>query len=155
MSKSKKSSSTGAAKKPGKKTPSKPAEAAVLSEAEAPQQMPEEVVAPEPAEPLEVESAPPRASGKRGRKPKAAKEAAPKPYKAMSCLDAAAAVLKAQGEPMRVKDIIDAVFAQKLWHSEAPTPAATLASAILREMKKGDASRFKKTGRGLFDLNAK
>ena len=34
------------------------------------------------------------------------------------------------------------------------TPAATLSSAILREMKKGKESRVKKTGRGRFVLNA-
>jgi hypothetical protein len=34
------------------------------------------------------------------------------------------------------------------------SPAATLSSAILREMKKGKDSRFKKTGRGQFALNA-
>ena len=72
----------------------------------------------------------------------------------MTCLDAAAAVLRAAGEPMQTKAMIDAMHRQKLWSSDAPTPAATLYSAILREMKvKGDQSRFKKTGRGHFALN--
>ena len=83
---------------------------------------------------------------------KHAKEKAPKPP---SCLDAAAQVLKAKGEPMRCKEMIEAIFAQKLWHTDAPTPAATLYSAILREMKtKGKEARFKKTERGHFALNA-
>ena len=69
----------------------------------------------------------------------------------MSCLDAAAAVLKAKGEPMNCKDMVAAMAEQGLWKSDAPTPAATLSSAILREMtKRGDASRFKKTAPGLF-----
>ena len=83
---------------------------------------------------------------------KAAKEKAPKP---LSCLDAAAQVLKAKGQPMRCKEMIEAIFGQKLWHTDAPTPAATLYSAILREMKvKGKDARFKKTERGHFALNA-
>jgi hypothetical protein len=68
----------------------------------------------------------------------------------MSCLDAAAAVLKASAAPMSCKAMVDAMREQKLWTSDAPTPAATLSSAILRELKKGSASRFKKTDRGLF-----
>ena len=84
--------------------------------------------------------------------PKAAKE--PMPDKSMSCLDAAAAVLRTHGEPMGCKAMIDAMHRQKLWSSEAPTPSATLYSAILREItKKGAASRFKKTERGQFALN--
>jgi hypothetical protein len=76
--------------------------------------------------------------------------------KKLSCLDAAAQVLKTKGEAMNCKGMIDAMFAAKLWHSEAPTPAATLYSAILREIthKKSEA-RFKKTDRGLFVLSAK
>jgi hypothetical protein len=102
------------------------------------------------------------AKSKATKEPKAVKEAAaarePKAAKVnegMSCLDAAAAVLKAKGEPMRCKDLINEMFAKKLWHSDAPTPAATLYSAILREMgRKGAKARFRKTDRGHFALNA-
>lgn len=73
--------------------------------------------------------------------------------KAMSCLDAAVAVLKAEGQPMACKGMVDAMKERGLWTTDAPTPAATLSSAILREMKKGSASRFQKVGRGLFALN--
>jgi len=73
--------------------------------------------------------------------------------KKLSCLDAAAQVLKGEGKPMTCKAMIDAMFSLKLWHSDAPTPAATLYSAILREMtKKPDTSRFVKTDRGLFTI---
>jgi hypothetical protein len=93
---------------------------------------------------------------KAGAKPKAAKHPkAPKPDKGLSCLEAAAEVLKAAKEPMACKAMIDAMFSAKLWTSDAPTPSATLYSAILREIqKKGSASRFKKTERGQFALNA-
>ena len=73
----------------------------------------------------------------------------------VSCLDAAALVLEAEGKPMNTKALMDAIFAKKLWHTDAPTPAATLYSAILREMQvKKDKARFKKTDRGLFTLTA-
>jgi hypothetical protein len=85
------------------------------------------------------------------REPKAPK--APKEKK-VSCLDAAALVLKDKGEPMQCKAMVEAMFQKKLWHTDAPTPAATLYSAILREMKKGKDSRFRKTDRGHFTLNA-
>ena len=75
--------------------------------------------------------------------------------KKVSCLDAAVQVLKDEGKPLNCKTMIDAMFAKKLWHSDAPTPAATLYSAILREMQtKGDKARFAKTDRGLFTVNA-
>jgi len=98
----------------------------------------------------------PEAKTKGAKKAKAAKagstEAKPKK---LSCLDAAALVLKSEGKPMTCKAMIDAMFSQKLWHSDAPTPAATLYSAILREItKKGDASRFIKTDRGLFKVKS-
>jgi hypothetical protein len=81
---------------------------------------------------------------------------AEKKVKKVSCLDAAAQVLKAEGKPMNCKAMIDAMFAKKLWHSDAPTPAATLYSAILREMQtKKEQARFKKTDRGLFTAAGK
>jgi hypothetical protein len=83
--------------------------------------------------------------------PKPPREKAPAKPRAMSCLDAAAAVLKAKGEPMACKAMIDAMHTQGLWKSDAPTPHATLASALLRELKKGAASRFKKVDRGQFE----
>jgi len=56
---------------------------------------------------------------------------------------------------MRCADLITAMKEQGLWASSAPTPAATLSSARLREITtKGADSRFKKTGPGLFTLNA-
>lgn len=74
----------------------------------------------------------------------------------VSCLDAAAMVLKMAGKSLSTKAMIEAMSAQKLWRSDAPTPAATLYSAILRELKhKGPKARFKKTDRGLFALVAR
>jgi hypothetical protein len=71
----------------------------------------------------------------------------------MSGLDAAAQVLKDKGEPMRCKDIVESMLAKGLWKTNGKTPAATLYSAMLREIDtKPGASRFVKTGRGLFGL---
>ena len=98
-------------------------------------------------------------AGPKARKAKpaaaATKGAAPteKAPKKLSCLDAAAEVLKAEGKPMQTKAMVEAMATRGLWSTNAPTPAATLYSAILRELKKGAASRFRKTGPGHFDLN--
>src|SRR5262249_14457731 len=73
----------------------------------------------------------------------------------LSALDAAAQVLKRKGEPMRCKEMIEAMAKAGLWTSPGgQAPHATLYSAILREIgtKKREA-RFKKTERGHFTLN--
>ena len=47
--------------------------------------------------------------------------------------------------------MVEKVLATGLWQTEGKTPAATLASAILREItKKGEAARFRKVDRGKF-----
>src|SRR4029077_19572574 len=70
----------------------------------------------------------------------------------LSCLDAAARVLASAKEPMTTKALIEAMAEKKLWSSpNGQTPAATLYSAILREINtKGKEARFKKADRGLF-----
>jgi len=75
--------------------------------------------------------------------------------KPMSGLDAAAKVLQDAGEPMRAKTLVEAMAARGLWASPAgKTPHATVYAAMLREIAaKGDASRFRKTDRGLFAFN--
>ncbi len=90
--------------------------------------------------------------------PKAAKPAKAKPSTKsdgkLSCLDAAAKVLGESKEPMTTKEMIEAMAAKKYWTSPGgKTPAATLYSAILREINaKGKEARFKKTERGHFAL---
>jgi len=74
--------------------------------------------------------------------------------KKVTLLDAAAQVLKSNGEPMNCKAMVAAVTEKKLWSTSAPTPEATLYSAILRELKKGKDARFKKVDRGQFVLTA-
>lgn len=75
--------------------------------------------------------------------------------KKMSCLGAAAKVLTERGEPMNTQEMIAAMAEADYWTSPGgKTPHATLYSAILRELKKGDDSRFIKTERGRFAARA-
>jgi hypothetical protein len=72
----------------------------------------------------------------------------------MSGLDAAAKVLAESDEPLNCAAIVERAFEAGYWQSDGKTPAATIYSAILREIqKKGDESRFRKAERGKFDLN--
>ena len=70
-----------------------------------------------------------------------------------SGLDAAAKVLAAAGKPMTTQEMVKAMFDQGLWSSSGKTPAATIYSAIIREIAaKGEKARFRKTNRGQFEL---
>jgi HB1, ASXL, restriction endonuclease HTH domain len=72
----------------------------------------------------------------------------------LSALDAAATVLEEAGQPMTCAALIAAMADKGYWTSPAgKTPSATLYSGLLRELTtKGEASRFRKTGRGQFAL---
>jgi hypothetical protein len=85
-------------------------------------------------------------------KPKRQRKAATEPKaKKLSALDAAAKVLAEEGKPLNCQEMIEAMAAKGYWTSPGgKTPAATLYSAILRELSKGADSRFVKTERGRF-----
>jgi hypothetical protein len=87
-------------------------------------------------------------------KAKEAKEPKEPKAKKTSALDAATHVLEEAGEPMTCPEMIEAMTAKRNWASpKGLTPAATLYSAILREINaKGKESRFVKTERGKFGL---
>ena len=71
----------------------------------------------------------------------------------MSCLDAAVKVLEEAGEPLNCTAMFDRMHAAGYWTSDKATPHNTIYAAILREcQKKGAESRFRKAGRGLFEL---
>jgi len=81
--------------------------------------------------------------------------AAEKKKKRASGLDAAAQVLAEAGKPLNTKDMVERMLAAGLWKTGGKTPAATIYAAIIREISvKGDASRFRKSGRGHFELTA-
>lgn len=80
-----------------------------------------------------------------------------KPERKMSGLDAAAEVLQTAKEcdvrALNIREIFEQIVARNLWTSTAPTPMATLTSAIVREIKvKGPESRFRRTERGKFEF---
>ena len=74
------------------------------------------------------------------------------PPKGIGLLSAAAAVLERSDAPMSVRGMIEEAKDSGLWTpTGGKTPEQTLYSAIIREIKdKGDQSRFRKDGRGLF-----
>ena len=82
-----------------------------------------------------------------------ASTAAEQPKK-LSALDAAARVLGESNQAMNCKELIEAMAAKGYWTSPGgKTPAATLYSALLRELQtKKEASRFRKTEPGKFAL---
>jgi hypothetical protein len=86
-------------------------------------------------------------------KPTAKDTQRPAKAKKVSALDAAARVLGEAGRPMTCQELIEAMAAKGYWKSPAgKTPAATLYSAILREVAtKGTGARFRKMDRGKFE----
>jgi hypothetical protein len=72
--------------------------------------------------------------------------------KKLSAINAAHKVLADTGKAMNCQELIAAMAEKQLWLSPGGlTPAATLYSAILRELKaKGSESRFRKTEKGKF-----
>jgi hypothetical protein len=102
-------------------------------------------------EPAVAQAAPQPATKKQPRTRKAKEAAGDGKEKKLSALDAAAKVLAETGQPMNCQEMIDAMAAKGYWTSPGgKTPAATLYSAILRELTKGADSRFAKTERGKF-----
>ncbi|MEO0513580.1 MAG: winged helix-turn-helix domain-containing protein [Planctomycetota bacterium] len=107
-----------------------------------------------PSERAMSESAPAKATAKRrkqdGGKDPVAKIAA-KADRKPSGLDLAAKVLADAGEPLKAKQIAERAIAAG-WKTNGKTPEATLYAAMTREIaKKGDAARFRKADRGLFE----
>jgi hypothetical protein len=81
----------------------------------------------------------------------AAKKSEDEEPKRLSALAAAHKVLCEATEPLNVQQMIEAMTSKGYWTSPGgKTPHATLYSAILRELAKGEASRFIKTDRGRF-----
>ena len=73
--------------------------------------------------------------------------------KPLSLLDATAVVLLESKIALSAREIITLVVERQLWKSTGATPWATLNSALHRDLQvNGMASRFEKTGRGLFAL---
>jgi hypothetical protein len=93
-------------------------------------------------------------TGKRvAKKTKAPKE--PKPER-HSLLSLAAKVLAESAEPLNCQQMVEKVLATGLWQTKGRTPAATLYSAILRQIQtKGEQAQFRKVERGKFEVVTK
>ena len=111
---------------------------------------------PADADTAAAKAAPPP-KGKRAKGKREAKAGKAPKAKKTSALDAAAKVLGEKDQPMNCQEMIAAMAAKGYWRSPGgKTPAATLYSAILRELKtKKSAARFRKTERGKFELRSK
>ena len=73
--------------------------------------------------------------------------------KRLSCVAAALKVLGESSEPMNAQELITAMETKGYWTSPGgKTPHATLYSAILRDLAKGEDSKFVKTERGRFTV---
>lgn len=108
-------------------------------------------------EPVTVETAGDEASTTvtQANKPRKAKAATSETAgeKRLSCVAAALKVLSESSEPMNAQELITAMEAKGYWSSPGgKTPHATLYSAILRDLAKGDDSKFVKTERGRFTV---
>jgi HB1, ASXL, restriction endonuclease HTH domain len=110
------------------------------------------------AEPLTAPTAPlAEAVAPMPDKPKRPRPALAQPKaKKLSALDAAAKVLAEEGRPLTCPELIATMAARGYWTSPGgQTPAATLYSAILRELAtKGADARFVKIERGQFARKA-
>jgi hypothetical protein len=92
---------------------------------------------------------------KKPRKAKTADANADSGEKKLSCVTAAIKVLGESTEPMNAQELITAMEAKGYWTSPGgKTPHATLYSAILRDLAKGDDSKFVKTERGRFTVRS-
>ncbi len=73
--------------------------------------------------------------------------------KKLGGLSAAFMVLAEAKEPLDCPEIVKRMIDQGMWKTGGKTPAATIYSAIIREIKeKGPESRFVKTERGKFTV---
>ncbi|MGV3483350.1 MAG: winged helix-turn-helix domain-containing protein [Planctomycetaceae bacterium] len=89
------------------------------------------------------------------KRPRKAKVTEAEGEKKLSCIAAALKVLGESADPMNAKEMIDAMQSKGYWSSPGgKTPHATLYSAILRELAKGEESKFVKSERGRFTVKA-
>jgi hypothetical protein len=142
--------------------PAAPADQTTPAEqpAAGPEQAVTEPVAPADGQATEASASPPPApeavtneTPVAPAKPKRQRKApAPAKARGLSALDAAARVLEEAGTPMTCQEMVAAMATKRYWSSpNGKTPAATLYSAILREITtKGAQARFTKTDRGKF-----
>jgi hypothetical protein len=157
------SESASTSPEPSAEEPTASPEIATLAPPSAEATLPEDAPPSEPVpeaqeQPEQIVERPetPAATSKQPGKRRTKKDAVDGGEEKLSALDAAAKVLDATGRPMNCQEMIAAMAEKGYWTSPGgKTPAATLYSAMLREItSKGANSRFIKTERGKFARNA-
>ena len=69
----------------------------------------------------------------------------------LSGINAALQVLREEGRPMNIKEIMEKINERGLAKLNGKTPGSTVSAAMQREIgARGDKSRFEKSGKGLF-----
>ena len=72
----------------------------------------------------------------------------------MNAKDTAYKVLMEAGEPLHYKEISRRMLDGESWKSEGKTPAATVNAQLAVDIKKkGEGSRFKRAGKGIYTIN--
>jgi len=72
----------------------------------------------------------------------------------MEALAAVEAVLRAEGNPLHYREITSRILKQQLWHTERKTPEASINAMLAVDIQeRGADSRFRRTDRGVYDLN--
>jgi restriction system protein len=72
----------------------------------------------------------------------------------LSALDAAVEVLRETKGPLHFRELTERMIKRGLWASEGKTPWASVQAQIAVEIQKlGSQSRFRRTGRGEFELS--
>jgi restriction system protein len=71
----------------------------------------------------------------------------------VNSLDAAAEVLRRAGKPLHYAEITRLMLDSGLWNTDGKTPDATINARLAVDIKRnGSASRFQRTGKGIFAL---
>ena len=70
----------------------------------------------------------------------------------MTWKEAIARVLEESGEPMRARDIAEAIAARGLKTTEGATPTQTIFTQLAQEIARGEEARFRRVGKGLYSL---
>jgi restriction system protein len=71
----------------------------------------------------------------------------------MKSLEAVYQVLSEERKPLHIREITNRILTQKLWNTKGKTPAATLVSNLIRDIREhGGSSRFYRAGKNIFGL---
>ena len=74
----------------------------------------------------------------------------------MTVLDAAEEILRRAGRPLHINDITDRMLESGLWQSQSKMPRGSVSDSIVEDIaNKGELSRFRRAGPGVYGLNVR